>query len=518
MKKAISLLLALCLAATLLVACKGKDAEEAPANNNENVAADGEAFVFPENETDYAALRTPGSQEAKYTYKNFFLPAQDNGAQPFVGDTMPYYEDGTYYIYYLKEGGDSYNHSIYLATTKDFVTYTEKDDVVLEASRSGGQDGWIGTGSVVKVKDVYYFFYTGHAFSDSYEFKEKILVAKSTDLTSFEKVTDWELIPPTELGQKNDFRDPQAYYDEATDTITLTVTAAQANKARIIKFTLSGDLKTVTYDGIIFTDPTGSFWNLECSDTFKMGEKYYLTYSGQDDTLWYAMSDSPYGPYGDAVRLDGKLFYAAKHVDNGADTYMVGWARRSESVSSTQDVNGWAGNLAVQKLIQNPDGSLALAPVDAIKAQFTNRRQLLVDGMTAETSAGSAYGYTDIANVYESFMLTGKLKFDRTGTCGFAFDYNGRADKYKMIVLDPKAGTMSLQFNEGTTTITETAVNLEAGKEYAFTYIQEGSVGILYLDGLASLTVRLYGVSGKPIRLFAESNTITVSDLKQYTR
>ncbi len=200
MKKAISLLLALCLAATLLVACKGKDAEEAPANNNENVAADGEAFVFPENETDYAALRTPGSQEAKYTYKNFFLPAQDNGAQPFVGDTMPYYEDGTYYIYYLKEGGDSYNHSIYLATTKDFVTYTEKDDVVLEASRSGGQDGWIGTGSVVKVKDVYYFFYTGHAFSDSYEFKEKILVAKSTDLTSFEKVTDWELIPPTELG------------------------------------------------------------------------------------------------------------------------------------------------------------------------------------------------------------------------------------------------------------------------------------------------------------------------------
>ena len=300
-KRLFTLFLALLLLLSL-VACKDKTAADAPAPKSENVAPDGEAFVFPENETDYAALRTPGSQEAKYTYKTFFLPAQDNGAQPFVGDTMPYYEDGTYYIYYLKEGGDSYNHSIYLATTKDFVTYTEKDDVVLEASRSGGQDGWIGTGSVVKVKDVYYFFYTGHAFSDSYEFKEKILVAKSTDLTSFEKVTDWELIPPTELGQKNDFRDPQAYYDEATDTITLTVTAAQANKARIIKFTLSGDLKTVTYDGIIFTDPTGSFWNLECSDTFKMGEKYYLTYSGQDDTLWYAMSHL-HGGLGPQIRV-----------------------------------------------------------------------------------------------------------------------------------------------------------------------------------------------------------------------
>ena len=87
MKKAISLLLVLCLAAALFMGCKGKAGEEAPAPKNENVAADGETFVFPENETDYAALRTPGSQEAKYTYKNFFLPAQDNGAQPFVGDT-----------------------------------------------------------------------------------------------------------------------------------------------------------------------------------------------------------------------------------------------------------------------------------------------------------------------------------------------------------------------------------------------------------------------------------------------
>ena len=67
------------------------------------------------------------------------------------------------------------------------------------------------------------------------------------------------------------------------------------------------------------------------------------------------------------------------------------------------------------------------------------------------------------------------------------------------------------------TKLTDVSVK-SGGKTYDFTYIQEGSVGILYLDGLASLTVRLYGVSGKPIRLFAESNTITVSDLKQYTR
>lgn len=79
------------------------------------------------NDKDFSALRTPGSQESAYEYASFFLPAMDGANQPYVGDPMPYYEDGVYYIYYLKDGGDSYNHSVYLATTTDFVTYTEID-------------------------------------------------------------------------------------------------------------------------------------------------------------------------------------------------------------------------------------------------------------------------------------------------------------------------------------------------------------------------------------------------------
>ncbi|MBP5295637.1 MAG: DUF4975 domain-containing protein [Lachnospiraceae bacterium] len=507
---AVVLSLILCLA-MLFSACAPKETKPA------NVAEDGEAFVFPENEKDFAALRTPGSQEAAYSYDIFFLPDLDNGVQPFVGDTMPYYEDGVYYIYYLKEGGDSYNHSIYLLTTKDFITYEDQDEVVLEASRSGGQDGWIGTGSVVKVKDEYYFFYTGHAGSDSYEYKEKVMVAKSDGLTSFEKVADWEIIPPADLGQKNDFRDPQAYYDPETDTITMTVTASKSNKARILKYTLSSDLQNVTYDGIIFTDPE-TFWNLECSDTFMLGDKYYLTYSGQDDTLWYAYSDTPYGPYSDPVRLDGDLFYAAKHAEDGKDVYMIGWARRSESVSSTQEVSGWAGNLAVQKVEQNPDGTLTLTPVDELLDQYKDRRQLLVDGMTLSVEAGSSYNYTELCTAYESFVLSGKISFEKNGSFGFAFDYNGRTEKYKTITIDPKDDQILLQFNEGDTTITQTAAVTDPGKTYEFTYIQDGSVGIFYLDGLASLTVRLYGVSGKPIRLFAENNSVTLSELKLYTK
>ena len=510
-QKITAILLMLCLALSLALAGCGSE------GGTETTAAATGGAQFLDSDKDFSSLRTPGSQEAAYDYNIFFQPEEDGGAQPYVGDTMPYYEDGTYYIYYLKESGDSYNHSVYLATTTDFLSYQEYDAPILEASRSAAQDAWIGTGSVVKVGGEYLFFYTGHTTSDAFEYKEKILLAKGSSLTSFEKVEGWEIVPPSSLGQKNDFRDPQAYYDADTDSIVLTVTAAQQGSARILKYTLSSDLSEVTYDGIILTDPTGSFWNLECSDTFQIGSRWYITYSAQDDTLWYASSDSQYGPYDKPQRLEGKLFYAGKHVENGTDSYLVGWARRSESPSSTQDVSGWAGNLMVQQLGQAEDGSLYLMPPKSVLDAFTVQRPLVLEGTDCTVEAGSRYSYSEAFTAYERFVITGKFTCTGTGSFGLAFDFNNRQDKYKLISLDPDADTMTLSFNEGSTDIAQTSVVLDPGQTYSFTYLQEGSVGVFYIDGVAALTVRLYGVSGKPIRLFAENNSVTFSELNEYT-
>ena len=478
----------------------------------------GDSFATSTNDKDFSSLLTPGSQENAYEYLNFFLPEMDGTKQPYVGDPMPYYEDGVYYIYYLKDGGDSFNHSIYLATTTDFVTYTEYDAPVLEASRDGGQDSWIGTGSVVKVEDQYYLFYTGHNGSGSMPFKEKIMVAVGDTLTSFTKLSGWEIAPDSTLGQKNDFRDPQAYYDPDTGIISLTITASQGNVARILKYSVTANLETANYDGIIFSNPVGDFWNLECTDTFQMGDTWYVTYSAQDDTLWYASSENRYGPYSEPQRLEGKLFYAAKHVEDGENSYMVGWARRSESPSSTQDVAAWGGNLVVQKIIQKEDGSLVLAPVDSLVEQFDERRQLVCGDSHVFLKAGSRYSYSDVFTGYESYLLTGEFTYTGNGSFGLAFDFNGKENKYKMISISPSENKLQLLFNEGDTLIAENAIELEKGKTYSFTYIQEGSVGVFYLDGVAALTVRIYGASGKPVMLFAENNSVLFTSLRQYTR
>ncbi len=471
----------------------------------------------PADDKDFSSLRTPGSQEKAYEYRTCFLPSPDGIAQPYVGDPMPYYEDGVYYIYYLKDGGDSYNHSVFLATTTDFVTYEEQDTPVLESSRYSSQDSWIGTGSVVKVDDLYYFFYTGHTMSENAEYKEKIMVAKSSTLTSFDKVTGWELIPSPEIGQKIDFRDPQAYYNPATGTIGLTITAAVNGSACIVKYSLSKDLQQSHYEGIIFKNTQGRFWNLECSDTFRINNTWYITYSAQDDTLWYASSENRYGPYSKATRLDGKLFYAAKHVEDGKNSYMVGWGRRSESPSSTQDVTAWAGNLVVQKITETEPGVLALYPVDAVVEQYNTRRQLLTDKTWVLSESGTLFDYQDAFTCYESFMITGNFIYNGKGSFGLAFDFNGSDSKKKMIAISPADKALQLYFNEGSTLITQTAVELQPDTRYGFTYIQEGSVGVFYINGKAALTVRLYGVSGKAIQLFSENSRVEFSSLRQYT-
>jgi hypothetical protein len=197
---------------------------------------------------------------------------------------------------------------------------------------------------------------------------------------------------------------------------------------------------------------------------------------------------------------------------------MVGWARRSESPSSTQDVAAWGGNLVVQKIMQKENGDLVLVPVDSLMEQFDERRQLLIEGSHIFLQAGSRYSYTDVFTCYESFMITGEFTFQGTGSFGLAFDFNGKENKYKTISISPSEGKVQLLFNEGDTLIAENTIELEAGKNYSFTYIQEGSVGVFYIDGIAALTVRIYGASGKPVMLFAENNSVLFTSLRQYTR
>ena len=58
----------------------------------------GDDFASNIQDKDFSAMKTPGSQESAYEYRLNFLPGVDGINQPYVGDPMPYYEDGVFYL------------------------------------------------------------------------------------------------------------------------------------------------------------------------------------------------------------------------------------------------------------------------------------------------------------------------------------------------------------------------------------------------------------------------------------
>ena len=443
--------------------------------------------------------------EKDFSYKTFFLPRAIGSKQPYAGDCMPYYEDGVFYVYYLKDGGDSFNHSVFLATTSDFVTWTEIEKPVLEASRTLAQDSWIGTGSVVKIGSEYVFFYTGHSAVAS-EYGEKIMAAKSDNLYSFSKIDGWSIVPDETLGQKRDFRDPQAYFDEKTGRINLTVTACKNGKARVLKYSMDKNLENVSYDGIIFTDDSGAYFNLECSDTFEMNGYHYLTYSAQDDTHFYAVAKTPYGQYSNPRRLDGKVLYAAKHAEKDGENYFVGWVRRSEEPSFISALTGWAGNIVALKINQRDDGSLYLSLPAPVLSSFTNEDKTLLKGSKTSLEAKKDDVKKSLCLTSEKFLLKGEFSFEKNSTFGlhFACEDEGQS---KLILIDSQKDMISLLADDGETLLTYADAELKTKQSYSFTYFQEGSCFVFCIDGVTSLTGRVYNSVGSLLSLFASKGS-----------
>ena len=173
----------------------------------------------------------------------------------------------------------------------------------------------------------------------------------------------------------------------------------------------------------------------------------------------------------------------------------------------------------VQQLSRLDDGRLVLGLPETVREQY--RKSVPLDTEDAGLDCVSEEGrvYEELCRTPDSFLLRGSFRFEEEGgSLGLAFDYGEGEEDYKLITLDPDDDRLLLQFRGGKTVPAEEPTELSAGELYRFTYFQEDSVGIFYLDDIAAFTVRLYGVSGKPLYLFAEDNAVHYSELELYTR
>ena len=503
MKKSVVLLVILVALSVFLTSC----GNETGINSEETINKDNLR------EQDLSGYNAYG-QEMRIDYGFAWKPSQPDG---YVGDVMPYYENGVYSLFYLKDEGGSIRHSVYRVDTRDFIDYEDKGLVL--ASRSvTKQDYWIGTGSVVKAEEDYYLFYTG--FNNTLDVWEKVMVAKSVgNMDNFVRIEDFYIAPPAQYSQR-DFRDPQVYYNETEKKFDMTVESNYGGKARIVKYSISLDLKNVSYEGDMYVDNDYHFWNLECADIFEHNGKYYLTYSAQGnpmDTVWIAESDNMFSGYVNHRRIEGLHYYAAKTVVGDNGIYLIGWLyRRQDSKLSCSDEAGlyWGGHIVVHKIEFDEDGNPYLAPISGFKEYYGAEGETLSSGAIV-FSRGSV-SETKVANGAESYMLTGDFTFIGTEKFGLVLGYN---DTYKRYVsFNPAAERVEFTLKSNTKTEAQMSVSLNEGEKYSFVYVQEGSVGLFYIVGKVGFSFRVHGINNKIIGIYSKGSSVSFENMKYYLR
>lgn len=430
----------------------------------------------------------------------------------YTGDLMPYYENGTFHLYFLhdainKPAGKGF-HDIHEFTTTNLTSYQYKGQTI----PYGGQDEadfGIGTGSMVKVGNTYYFYYTGH--NDIAAFRannprESVLLATSTDMKTWTKQTSFKITAPTGY-YDYDFRDPHVFQnpDDGKYWMLVSTQSDPARKAVLLKFTTTDPASgNWTPEGPLYTTtPEDSYLMMECADVFKMGSTWYLTFSenwsGSKGTH-YRMASSINGPWVKPANdmLDGEYYYAAKTASDGNKRYAFGWAARKAPENDTGGKE-WAGNLVAHELIQNTDGTLNVKAPDAISNLFTTSATAELNTTTGTASqsngsfslnSASGDAIVDFKQIGKKARITTQLKVGNTdGSSGLYFKV-GDAAMYT-IMFEPAQQRVAA-YNSTGQEVTRIPLAITAGTAYNLELIADGSVCILYINGKTALSHRIY--------------------------
>lgn len=447
----------------------------------------------------------------------------------FVGDPMPYYENGRYHIFYLHDARDGKPgfHPVHKFTSYDFAAFAY-DGLMVNYAGTSDQDLAIGTGSVVRAGNTYYCYYTGHnyLFPNSGLPKEGLMYATSTDLKTWTKKQGFNLIAPPGY-DRNDFRDPHVFFNPEAREYWMLVSARKDHKAVIALFT-SADPASDTWilKDPLYTTDNDAYFMLECADIFQWGEHWYLTFSenNAERTTHYRMAPSSSGPWIKPAQdlLEGEFFYAGKTASNGPERYLFGWVATKEG-NTDYGNKQWAGNLVTQQLIRKNDGTLQVKIPEAVKEVFNKEISLVQKQNSGVTRSGEQYtvnsgGLASFEPFSGQRKVTATLKgLTENAEAGFLWGYNraNSNDYYKLRIKNNRAFVVKVQ---GRDEYIDAEVPLEkTGNEISITLVIDGSVVVTEINRTCTLTGRSYWLPNAEWGIYATGAQVTFENLKLWS-
>ena len=450
--------------------------------------------------------------------------------EAFVGDTMPFYDNGEMNVFYLadqRDGKTGY-HPWFLMRTKDYCTYENVGEVIPYAESPEEQDNALGTGCVIKGQDgKYHAFYTGH--NDYYDPAEAVMHAVGDDLTHWTKIPE-DTFTAGDNYSTGDFRDPYVFWVESEKQYWMLVMTRSDNLGVIVKYT-STDLHKWKDEGIFFEDDTGFSTNMECPSLLNYKGKWYFAFSDQwpDRVVHYRVADSMSGPFKkpEVDTFDSNGFYAGRLETDGERLFVVGWNPTKVHHEDIADYD-WAGNMVIHQLEQQPDGTLRPVVNDNVIERLSNPLDLspvaLTETVEAEdqTIKFSSAEY-EIAQ-FEAFDGAARVEADVTGW--------GSEDLFGISMAPDieNAGSMSYVFNVKENRVdfynlpnlfdsdpqSSVDFDLTGRDSFHMTLLICDGVASLYLDGEIALTARMYRSQGTNWQFFGIKSTAAFENVSLY--
>ncbi|MEY9836255.1 family 43 glycosylhydrolase [Streptacidiphilus sp. EB103A] len=466
----------------------------------------------------------------------FFQPADG-----WVGDVIPFEQDGEFWLFYLHERRASPKSGMpwHLVTTRDLVTFTDRG-VALEQGTGDDIDFNAYTGSVVLDREgVHHLFYTGQ--NPSRLGADGLPLQLVMHATSTDGMRTWVRRPEHTFGAPDgyetaDWRDPFVFQDERTGQWQMLVAARHRTgperRRGVIARCVSQDLASWS--------PAEPFWDPrryithECPEVFAWGDWWYLVYSEFSESFAtrYRMAKSPDGPWLVPQRdtLDGRAFYAAKSAERDGRRFFFGWIASKEG-ESDGGAWQWAGTMSVLEARQNPDGTLAFALADELVASFDTDVDVAFDAaVPAALEAPDGYAVlTSRQDLPSQFYAVARLQIDGgTTECGLLLRSSEDGDRSYVVRLEPKRGRMVLDRWPRTAPgreqwqiagdvpfeiEVERPADLSAG-EHTLEIVVDGDLCVVVLDRQVTLSTRLYDHPKGRLGVFVGEGAATVRSLQ----
>lgn len=450
----------------------------------------------------------------------------------WFGDCMPFAKDGVFYLFHQRDTrnpdpfGEPFGWA--LVTTTDFVDFVDHGEVILRGD-DDAQDQFIFAGSIFEANGQYYAMYTG--YNRDYPALGKpsqvLMLATSSDLIHWEK-TGKSLVPPEVGYDPTDWRDPFVLWSDEQQQYIMILGSRTLGDKRL----LTGRTVYFTSKDLDSWDFQGDFWapgiyNMhEMPDLFKIGNYWYLLtteYSDKSKTV-YRMSTSLEGPWTAPTddAFDGRAYYAARSAESNGRRYLFGWVPTKEGDSPLANWQ-WGGTLVVHEVFQRADGSLGVAPAEAVEAAFSRTKPLVSSALTLSTVDSLAETILEPA-APALYKLTARVRFTQ-GTRSFSLRLGedlATGDGYEFqfligeqrLVFDRRPNLPWHRYaNKGL----ERPIQLAANRDYQLTMIVDDDIATLYVDGVA-LNARTYRSAGQGIAIHVVDGTLDVLDATISTR